>query len=156
MLSIKKWVSHPYHSINKVRYKVNHRVIWSICLPNRCPHPWEDRVYSLYIIYFSIDLDSSSVPLSSLCNCIKSLDKPSDPWTSWKAGMLTDEYLQCLPVPHNITYPAITSLIKITDSWTGKVRLSKGRVLPHPLPHWYFRHTIIVNVRINLSFLGFH
>ena len=29
--------------------------------------------------------------------------------------MLTDEYLQCLPVPHNITYTAIKLLIKITD-----------------------------------------
>ena len=29
--------------------------------------------------------------------------------------MWTDEYPQCLPVPHNITYPAIKSLIKITD-----------------------------------------
>ena len=43
------------------------------------------------------------------------LDKPSDPWTSWQVGMLTDEYLQCLPVPHNITYPDIKPLIKITD-----------------------------------------
>ena len=29
--------------------------------------------------------------------------------------MLTDEYLQYLPVPHNITYPDIKPLIKITD-----------------------------------------
>ena len=29
--------------------------------------------------------------------------------------MLTDEYLECLPVPHNIAYPARKPLIKITD-----------------------------------------
>ena len=29
--------------------------------------------------------------------------------------MLTDEYIQCLPVPHNITYTASKLLIKITD-----------------------------------------
>jgi hypothetical protein len=34
--------------------------------------------------------------------------------------MLTDESLQCLPAPHNITYPAIKSLIKITDPEMGE------------------------------------